>query len=322
MIINSIIKGVGVVEEKSLFEAIRDYPSGTSTSQVYDGMFPLIDNLLEKIEFQEYEGNTTFSTNTNLGRNADIDQYITFARFNGDLTINSGVTVTTYLRRKMLVLYVKGNLEISGTLTMTARGAVSARIGRSLKIITGVDHTDDDPGTGNGGGNGNYYGRGWKQYSRGNIYSGGCGGGGTNREASNYLPEGSGRGGNASTYDSLQSCGGGAGNPGGSGAGKYAKSGQSGTGGVIVLFVDGDITVNSTGIISCNGMNGGSGYNPYGAPGGGSGGGRIFIYHSGEYVNNGSVVCIGGSGGSNSTYTSFGDNGGDGTITQAQNDLK
>ena len=39
------------------------------------------------------------------------------------LTINSGVTVTTSLRCKGLVIYVNGNCTINGTLTMTARGA-------------------------------------------------------------------------------------------------------------------------------------------------------------------------------------------------------
>jgi hypothetical protein len=71
-------------------------------------------------------GDTTYSSNVTLG-DATTDKRMLVVKYSGDLTINSGVTVTvntvsalTY--KKGLFLYVAGNLINNGTITMTARG--------------------------------------------------------------------------------------------------------------------------------------------------------------------------------------------------------
>lgn len=66
------------------------------------------------------DGNVTISSNTSLANTADGDYVV---REYNTLTINSGVTLTTQNRAKGMLIYVKGNAIINGTLSMTARGA-------------------------------------------------------------------------------------------------------------------------------------------------------------------------------------------------------
>ena len=66
------------------------------------------------------DGSAVLLTNTSYTSTQDSDVVV---KHYTSLTINSGVTVTTSTRCKGLVIYVKGNCTINGTLTMTARGA-------------------------------------------------------------------------------------------------------------------------------------------------------------------------------------------------------
>ena len=78
-------------------------------------------------------GDTIFATNKTYGNANDVGTVNTNAKnmvivkVNGDLTINDGVTLTSYGTNyggpKGMLLYVTGNLENKGTITMTARGA-------------------------------------------------------------------------------------------------------------------------------------------------------------------------------------------------------
>lgn len=65
------------------------------------------------------DGNVTISSNTNLSATTDGDMIV--KNYN-DLTVNSGVTLTTDNRCRGALLYVKGNLVVNGTISMTARG--------------------------------------------------------------------------------------------------------------------------------------------------------------------------------------------------------
>ena len=136
---------------------------------------------------------------------------------------------------------------------------------------------------------------------RGTIFTGGAGGGGGGQ--SSFTPGGS------STIESGGSgggnnSGGGAGSPQGSGGSPVGSAGSIGTGGLLILIVRGNITINGT--ISNNGRTGGNaaygnnvGSNTFASGGGGgSGGGRIIIIYGGTYANLGTVVANGGSGGS------------------------
>ena len=148
---------------------------------------------------------------------------------------------------------------------------------------------------------------------RGTIFAGGGGGGGGGTSASaggNGIFEKGGAGGSGAPGSN---GGGGAGNTAGPAS---PGTGTAGVGGLLILIVRGNVTVNGT--ISSNGGAGGSGNpNPVGGAGGGggSGGGRIIITYGGTYTNVGTVVANGGNGGSGAPAWTAGGAGGAGAIT-------
>lgn len=109
--------------------------------------------------------------------------------------------------------------------------------------------------------------------------------------------------------------GGGAGNPGGNGAGDGTiypgYSGTTGTGGLLIIKSN---EIVNKGIISSNGSAGGSAYFN---GGGGSGGGSINVFYE-KIINKGNINATGGSGGRGRNWSglnNFGGSGGTGTIT-------
>jgi hypothetical protein len=171
-------------------------------------------------------------------------------------------------------------------------------------------------GGGGGGGSSPFFSGG--AGGRGTIFTGGGGGGGSGAGGSpaggggSGLLESAGSGG-LGAFAAQGGGGGGAGNPNGSGATSAGVNGGIGVGGLLLIIVRGNVTVNGT--ISNNGSNGGAGGSPgpnVGCGGGGSGGGRTIIIYGGTYTNAGSVVANGGSGGGGSTT---GGAGGAGAIT-------
>jgi hypothetical protein len=151
---------------------------------------------------------------------------------------------------------------------------------------------------------------------RGTAFSGGAGGG----DATGPHETSSGSvwiGGNGSDYGGAggngvighpdwSSCGG-AGNPAGSTSDSTPScSGlQSGTGGLLVLIVKGNLTIGASGSIESKGSDGGPNY--VSGRSGGSGGGNILVLHGGTLTNNGSISAAGGPG-----------RGGNGSVQTAQ----
>ena len=147
---------------------------------------------------------------------------------------------------------------------------------------------------GGGGGGGGSYGGG--NGNNGTFEAGGIGGFGPNPGLG---PNGSG--------------GGGAGTPAAPGSG---GAGITGVGGLIILIVRGNITINGT--VSSNGATGGNGTtggSGAAGGGGGSGGGRIIIIYGGTYSNVGTIVVNGGAGGAGGPGAVSGGAGGAGAIT-------
>jgi hypothetical protein len=86
-------------------EDVSDYQKPVSVSNYYgDGS----------------DGNTVFSVNTSFTSTLDGDMIVKNFQ---NLTIDSGVTVTTTNRCKGMLIYCDGTATINGTLTTTARGA-------------------------------------------------------------------------------------------------------------------------------------------------------------------------------------------------------
>jgi hypothetical protein len=210
----------------------------------------------------------------------------------------------------------------NGTIFLAERQGANGGVGTTSHIAVA-----GDDGTGNGKAGGGGTGASYSQpgYPNGvsgsggygSCFSGGSGGGG------NYLNAGGGSGtnwggpgGNANTGSSRST--GGAGNPGGA-SGWAGDSGQNGTGGLLVLFVRGDLTIGASGSISAQGTRGGdknSGTHTE-AYGGGSGGGLFLCGYGGNLSNSGSITIAGGRGGTNpaspgSNGIGAGGDGGDG----------
>jgi hypothetical protein len=171
-------------------------------------------------------GSMSFGSTT-----ADNEMVIVIVQ--GNLTINSGATITTQVRKRGFLLYVTGTLTNNGTISMTARGAIAA--GQNVHLYRNLNGTYETvpavgatggvgvplvsglirknhglSGTGRqsgGGGSGACRGTGALKGgdgSSGTSYSGGSGGGGSYSVAESNTQPGQnaavngGKGGNAS----------------------------------------------------------------------------------------------------------------------------
>ena len=272
----------------TLYDVITAAPTlttGTHTFVVHD--LPL------DVEYYAFPA-TTLTTSTALGSTTP-DTRTVIARYDGDLTIDAGATLTTATRKKGLVLWVRGHLTIAGAVSMTDRGAKAAgktvwlyrnpddsvvvlpagggaggaRVGSSNNSLDGFAGAAGTASAG-GGGSGAAHCNTCVAYSgagaAGTSWSGGPGGGGISRiiyggNASGGQANG-GAGGVASAYQDSggygKAAGGGAGNPGG--AGKASQmgagySGDGGTGGLIIIFAEDGVSL--SGALTSEGSPGG-----------------------------------------------------------------
>ncbi|BFT94220.1 hypothetical protein MNSC_02280 [Minisyncoccus archaeophilus] len=268
------------------------------------------------VEYVQVDGDTTYSSNPVIG-NTTADARMLVTRYNGNLTINSGVTLTPQARKRGMFLYVDGALTINGTISMTARGAANVP-GDRILILTDSGTSYEIPAVGGAGGAGRYRTTGLPGVAGSNGGSGGGGGGGArngtggNGTAATSYSGGSaggtssnsaalygGAGGNGGGDCYSGTSGAGAGNPGGT------PSGGTGTGGLLVIYAK-TITVSSTGKIQSNGSNGSGGTGSDCATGGGAGGGSVNLFYQNTLTNGGTISANGGSPGVN------GDSGGAG----------
>ncbi|MBE6160970.1 MAG: hypothetical protein E7158_01940 [Firmicutes bacterium] len=317
-----------------------------------------VNNKEYPVHLYNYEGNKTFTSNQTFGDDNDIsidveknvisDAYRSYAqnmvivKVNGDLTINSNVTVrpyyTTYGGPKGFTLYVTGKLTNNGIID-NSHGAYA--VGENVYLWKNTDGSYEYvPKTGGsgggsvsgqtvgnkgqdgsevsqsnsstrratgGGGSGSTYnasnsGRG----SSGTSYSGGTGGGGLCRgglDISQSSGSSNGGPGGMGTDYSYTGMYGGAGNPGQSGGG-------NGTGGLLVIYAG---TYANNGTVRANGT---SGYNVWQntCAGGSSGGGSVNIFYR--------TLTSKGTAEANGPYSpskdKSGGKGGDGTINYYQ----
>ena len=201
--------------------------------------------------------------------------------------------------------------------------AVSNRHGGTATNGTGGGGAGVGYNPGGNGGTGNCWG--------GGGGGGGAGAGGSGNPGGDASGTAGGNGG-AGPEGGRVGGGGGAGAPPGNGAADPDGSGSNGgagVGGLLCLFVGGNLTVSGSGQITSHGSAGGDASPPGGGSncggGGGSGGGRIIIVHAGTYTNNGVVSVTGGEGGGggpNPTGSSIGNDrsgsGGAGAVTSIQ----
>ena len=247
-----------------------------SNNELRDGNYDIkINGEMYNIELINVDGNTIYKEEESpiiyLGNDIP-DERILVVKYNGDLTIESGVLLTPTTRKKGMFIYVKGTLTNNGTISMTARGAVAE--GQNVYLWKNRDETYEyvpavggagavaikgqvdgiagsvglERGTGGGGsgasmrsatkgGNG----------SAGTSYSGGSGGGGASSAADSPVtgksasPNG-GAGGDAvgrRTSGTMYVASGGAGNPGGKDARPTAGANRTVTGNAVSSADDG-----------------------------------------------------------------------------------
>lgn len=277
---------------------------------------------------------TTLRTRITSSFSSSLDGPPVIKNFSS-LFISRSVTISTPWRCRGMLIFVDGDATISGSITMTARGAKftgsdasfttlnppylgdywstqlfpsSSYLSRVFAIgASGAPSAGGSTigtagaagtlgrsgGGGGGGGSGNPNNFAGGAGAAGTSFSGGSGGGGGGAGAGSAGVAFGGAGGRGGG-----SGGGGAGNPGGvSNVAPGPKDGETGTGGLLILIVRGNLKIGPNGSIKTNGSAGGNTAAPDGC-GGGSGGGVLYVYYGGTLTNNGSVTASGGAGGS------------------------
>lgn len=236
---------------------------------------------------------------------------------NGDLTINSGQTFIPSVRKLFTCIYVKGNLTVAGTISMTGRGANTGSLSvqsANIRIINGTYSSVSNPqvpssggaggagatatntntagsvgssgsagGTGGGGGGSAYYGIAGNG-SAGSSFSGGGGGGGQNSGSNSSLGNS-----NAQTF-------GGTG-----GVGRNAASGNNSTGGT---GNPGGSSINTNNVTNSSSFFGTSGT-----------GGTLVIFCTGLLLGGGTISSNGTNGVVNTGAIGGGGASGGGSIT-------
>ncbi len=283
---------------------------------------------------QTFTENQVFGDENDISKNVaatsttaayrDYAQNMVVVKVKGDLTINSGVTVSPYSTSlggpKGFMLYITGDLTNNGIID-NSHGAYA--IGQNVYLWKNADDTYEYiPATGSTGGTSNgaagkaatgralagggagYGGTNAGHGGTATSYSGGTGGSGVYSGWPGYAgsPNGGQGGGNSSSTGA-----GGAGNPGAPGGNvnnQRQRAGQNGTGGLLMIYSNNYI---NNGTVRANGAAGGAGLN--GGSGGCSGGGSINIFYvselaKGNALANGGTVSLGGTGGKGTiTYT-------------------
>ena len=311
---------------------INDQTATTARAQS-GGSMTLNSVSLGSYDYTYVGGNETVSSFSNSNYfTSTADSRSALVYIDGDFTINSGQTFIPSNRKLFTAIYVKGNLAVEGSISMSARGSNHGGVpvssgnikliadgtyssvpnpkipsgGGSAGAASAEAQSNDDKvggnggagsagGTGGGGGGGagvggndpgGYPGRAkGGTGAAGTSFSGGPGGGGAtdltsgslapNRIGANATANG-GAGGASSPTPSHYHSHGGSGNPGGQGHDSDgtapAENGNDGTGGVLVIFVEGNYTGSGSVVAAGVGGNG---------EGGATGGGSVSIFVKG-----------------------------------------
>ena len=270
---------------------------------------------------------TTLRTRISASFSSSLDGVPVIKNFSS-LFISRSVVISPPNRCRGMLIFVDGDATISGSISMTGRGASAVGADASFTTINppylgdywntqlfpsasylsrvfvagasggtgpgGVGSTGVLGRSGGGGAGGNYSG-GAGNGAAGTSFSGGSGGGGGGSPgAATSATVNGGAGGDGSGGGSTIG-GGGAGNPNGTGGTAVG----AGTGGLLILIVRGNLKIGPNGSISANGIVGNTGtpsLSGYGG-GGGSGGGILYVYYGGTLTNNGTATASGGLGG-------------------------
>lgn len=314
-----------------------DYPSFGGTATINSNNVGLYD-WVTKVGNQ-----TVSSSDMSAWFTGSVDTRSAWIIVDGNLTVDSGALLLPPSRKLFTVVYVTGDLTVNGEISMTMRGANHSGTGISggattavdLRIATGTFSAVVDPqvpasggaggasvtsangntgsagsggGTGGGGSGGNVISGSSGAGSAGTSFTGGTGGGGSIGANGTAGGANGGSGGNgASSGNPYWSSGGG--NPGGTAGGTAAqRPARSGTGGVLLVIVEGQLS--GSGLVSADAVK-----NIVGVfrTGGSAGGGHVTIMY-GTDVSSITPTAAGGSADNSfAAGASYGGGGGAGT---------
>jgi hypothetical protein len=325
-------RGASSVGGSVAFGSLRDFGIAAVTGSVgpptAGGTLTINGQSLGSYDYTIVRGPTTVSAFTATDWFTTTEDTRSACIFvDGNLTINAGQTFIPSVRKLFTFIYVKGNLILNGSISMSARGANHSGTGTSggftaaqdIRIATGTYSGVTNPiipasggaggaggagygggaggagssgGTGGGSGGNGIYGRGGNG-SAGTCFSGGAGGGGCGDDGYNGEAGGiNGGKGGAAFSNTGKYTGGGAGNPGGAKAGAGGQVGANGAGGTVIIIVTG--TFSGSGSVTSAGAKGGNGGNGgFDGVGGGSGGGSVNVL----YGTDSSTVTLSATGG-------------------------
>jgi hypothetical protein len=246
------------------------------------------------------------------------------------LFISRSVVVSPTNRCRGMLIFVDGDATISGSLSMTGRGAKFTGSDASFTTINppylgdywstqlfpsasylsrvfavgaagaaapiapaaGIAGSTGIFGRSGGGGSGGSAPTVGALGTAGTSFSGGTGGGGGSNNPGGAGGAGFAFGGRGGVGG--PNAGGGAGNPNGTGG----TATGDGTGGLLILIVRGNLKIGPNGSITSNGIAGNNAVSANAiSGGGGSGGGVLYVYYGGTLTNNGTVSSNGGNGG-------------------------
>lgn len=329
----------GNVSGNDVYSIAQAMAQGVATTPTAGGTITINSASLGSYDYRIAEGNQTVSSFTNSDWfTTTADSRSAWVIIKGDLTINSGQTFIPSNRKLFTVVYVTGACSISGSISMSARGANHSAGGgnvtaAAIRIATGTFSSVTNPevpatgasggaalttdsigntggagsaGQTGGGGSGSQDGVGGTSGAGavGTSFGGGPGGGGNRLLGTATAGTANGAAGGAANSGAVtRSTGGGAGNPGGAaftGATGTSAAGGDGTGGVLIVICAGALSSNGT--IVANGVSGGVA--SISAAGGSSGGGSVTVL-SGSDTSSitptaaGGAAAVGDGGGHN-----------------------
>lgn len=303
----------GNVSYGSIKEMCEAMVSAAAVAPTAGGTLTINSQALGSYDYTIKSGAQTISSFTNSDWfTTTADSVSAFIVVNGNLTINSGQTLIPTNRKLFTVIYVAGDLTVTGGISMSARGANHSAGGgnvsaAAIRIATGTYNpgsvvNPEVPAAGGGGagansGGGDVAGSAGTAGSAGGTGGGGSGGrrnstaGGAGAAGTSFSGGPAGGGGQSSTAGTAGSSngsaggnagsatsGGGAGNPAGTDTGASPVA-QNGTGGVLIIICTGAFS--GAGTIVAAGANGGNSTGA-GSSGGGSGGGSVTIMYGSD----------------------------------------
>ncbi|MDD4410025.1 MAG: hypothetical protein PHW52_05240, partial [Candidatus Pacebacteria bacterium] len=96
---------------QTLLKAINDFKGTGDGDKVASTGYANIP-----VEYLEVDSSTHYTTSTNLG-STTADERMLAVRYNGDVLIDAGVTLTPAARKRGMFMYVDGALTVNGAIS-------------------------------------------------------------------------------------------------------------------------------------------------------------------------------------------------------------